>query len=69
VAREIVLSLIALALVWVCIDLYRKSDFWLKHGDPRKRGTDLLGFTFIALLTGALVFLAVGYWLDILFSG
>jgi len=69
VVREIVLTLIALVLVWVCVDLFKKSDFRRKDVNARKRGSDLLAFTFIALLTGAFVFLAVGTWLSILFGG
>jgi hypothetical protein len=67
--REIVLSVIALGLVWACIDLFRKRNFSEKVGDARQRNSDLLGFTFIVLLTIGVVFLAAGYWLAILFDG
>ena len=67
--RETVLSVIALVLVWVSVDLFLKKGFHRKDADNRKRGSDLLALTFIVLLTGAVVFLAVGDWLTILFDG
>ena len=58
--REIVISVIAVVLVWVCIDLIA---FRRRNVNARMRGSDLLAFTFIVLLTGAFVFIAVGSWL------
>lgn len=60
VIRQIVISVIAVVLVWVCIDLVA---FRRRNVNARTSGSDLLAFTFIVLLTGAFVFIAVGSWL------